>query len=191
MPHRSRGFIRICPPSVFLRRGTAERAPRSTVSRAWEIGRARQTRLAPSCHLSRICFTSAHVECGGLPPLSAVPACRDVLHAFARANESGDASSTASSPGVEVIAHSCCSVTSAGEASLACNTAAASRRTPQFSARDRAPGPRHPNAALGMACHVPTKPVQAAQPNEFFSHSSVKDTRLRSPRRTSPRQATH
>ena len=68
-----------------------------------------------------------------MPPLSAVSARRDVLHAFAKSNELGNASSTVSSRDVGVTANSSCSVSSAGEASLACNTAAASRRTPQVS----------------------------------------------------------
>src|SRR5580658_8643220 len=42
------------------------------------INRARHKSLARCCPC-----TSHHVECGGLPPLYAVPACRDVLHAFA------------------------------------------------------------------------------------------------------------
>ena len=86
----------------------------------------------------------APVECGGLPPLSAAPACRDVLHASASANESRNATSTATSLDAELTAHSNSDVTSAGEASLTCNTAAASRRTPHGAetSRDRANNPQ-------------------------------------------------
>jgi len=58
--------------------------------------------LASFRHPPSIRTASNHVECGGLPPLSAARAFPGVLLAFAYANKSGDAISTASAGAHEI-----------------------------------------------------------------------------------------
>ncbi len=123
-----------------------------------------------------------------MPPLYAVPACRDVLPASAKANESADAIPTASSLAAEFIARSTSDAASAGEASLTCNTAAAlrlrsgqaSRRTPHGAEASR--DPTHvPGAEVVCTAGVPPANLTFAAAVEGQRFSPATNDRREAP----------